>query len=687
MNRNLYDFDAVIDRRNTHATKFEDMDARFGRADLLPFWIADMDFPASPFIIDALRQRLDHAVLGYTSTPANFWQCIASWIERHYMWKPSAEHITFMPGMKKGIGLCINYFSKPGDGIVIQPPVYHSFRTVIEGNGRRVVENALVETSDGSYTMDLRGLERILECEKPAMMIVCNPHNPIGLQWDSDTLSQVASLCARHGVVLLSDEIYADLMLGGRTHIATASVSEEARQVTVTLGAPSKSFNIPGIVSAWCVIENDDLRNPFFAWLTANEFNTPPIDSMVATRAAYEHGAPWLQNIVAYLDSNVERVAAFIRSQVPQVRMHKPDATFAVWLDFRSLGLTQEQLVKLLIHSGRIALSDGTTFGACGEGFMRMNVAVPRSVLDEGLQRLKEAVQSQVGQPLSEPVKCSLPFVKMHGLGNDFVLIDCMDRALSDFENLAMQMCTRRKGVGADGLIVVCRSERGADCCMRIFNADGSEAQMCGNGIRCVAKYVYDYNIARREHLEIDTMSGIRSVRVFTGLDGKVQSVTVDMGVPEFAPEHIPVMHGGKEMIDALVTLGDRCINLSAVSMGNPHGVVFVETINDEMVHRLGPRLENHMMWPQRANIEFVRCIDYATLEMRAWERGAGETMACGTGACAAAVVAVRTGQASWPVAVRLTGGELVIDMDMATGHVLMTGPATTVYSGEFFQR
>ncbi len=684
MNRNLYNFDAVIDRRNTYATKFEDMDARFGRGDLLPFWIADMDFPASPFIIDALRQRLDHAVLGYTSTPTDFWECIISWLGRHHMWQPAIEHITFVPGMKKGIGLCINHFSKPGDGIVIQPPVYHSFRTVIEGNDRRVVENSLVETSDGSYTMDLLGLERIFEQERPAMMIVCNPHNPIGLQWDSETLSRVAALCHKAGVVLLSDEIYADLMLGGRKHIPTVSVSEDARMVTVTLGAPSKSFNIPGIVSAWCVIENEALRAPFFAWLSANEFNTPPIDSIVATRAAYEHGAPWLQSIVAYLDSNVERVAAFVRSQVPQVRMHKPDATFAVWLDFRSLGLSQHELVQLLINRGRIALSDGTTFGACGEGFMRMNVAVPRSVLDEGLQRLKEAVQSVVAVPESAPVKCSVPFVKMHGLGNDFVLIDCMDRVMTDFECLAVQMCTRHKGVGADGLIVVCRSERGAHCRMRIFNADGTEAQMCGNGIRCVAKYVYDYNIARHERLDIDTLSGIRSVRVFTGSDGKVESVTVDMGKPEFAPERIPVMHADSAMIDYPVSLGDSSIKLSAVSMGNPHGVVFVETLNDDIVHKLGRRLEHHCIWPEKANIEFVCPVNYATLEMRAWERGAGETMACGTGACAAAAVAVRTGRASWPVVVRLTGGQLVIDMDRTSGHILMTGPATTVYSGEF---
>ena len=225
MNHEEYNFDCVVDRHHTCATKFEEMDAKFGRHDLLPFWIADMDFPAPPCIIEALRNRLNHTVLGYTTPPAEFWQSITGWLKRRHNWTVDESEITFMPGLKKGLSLCINYFTSPGDKVVIQPPVYHSFHTVIEGNNRRVVTNPLKLGADGRYSMDLEDLERLAEHEKPAMMLVCNPHNPIGLQWDADTLRRVAEICHRHGIVLVSDEIYADMMLAGRRHIPTASVS------------------------------------------------------------------------------------------------------------------------------------------------------------------------------------------------------------------------------------------------------------------------------------------------------------------------------------------------------------------------------------------------------------------------------------------------------------------------------
>lgn len=201
---NSYNFDNVVDRHDTCATKIEEMDRKFGRHDLLPFWIADMDFEACPCIIDALRRRLDHAVLGYTSAPADFWNSIISWLDRRHGWHVQADEITFMPGLKKALSLCINYFSRPGDGILIQPPVYHSFRSVIEGNGRRVVANPLKLDSRGNYIMDFDNLEDVIASQRPAMMIICNPHNPIGLQWDKASLSRVASICRTQGIILVS---------------------------------------------------------------------------------------------------------------------------------------------------------------------------------------------------------------------------------------------------------------------------------------------------------------------------------------------------------------------------------------------------------------------------------------------------------------------------------------------------
>ena len=684
MDYEIYNFDCVVDRHDTCATKFEEMDEKFGRHDLLPFWIADMDFEACPAIIEALRTRLNHAVLGYTIPPEQFWASICSWLRRRHAWNVGTDEITFLPGLKKGLGLTINFFTRPGDAIVIQPPVYHSFRSVIEGNGRRVVTNPLRLGPDGRYSMDFDGLRELIYREKPAMMFLCNPHNPIGLQWDAQTLRRVASICREAGMVLVSDEIYGDMMLGGVRHIPTASVSPEAEDVTITLGAPSKTFNIPGIVSAWTVVKSPRLREPFFSWLSASEFNAPPIAAMVATEAAYEHGEAWLDQALEYLEANVEHAARFLARELPAVRMHRPQASFAVWLDFNVLGLPQPELMRLLVERARLALSEGSTFGAEGAGFMRMNIGVPRSILDLGLHRLREAVRSlEAGEDLGLAPERSVPFAKMHGLGNNFIYVDCTGRPDIDrLDRLAVEMSRPHTGVNTDGIIAILPSAV-ADCRMRIFNADGSEAQMCGNGIRCVAKYIFDNGfVGDKRIVSIETLSGVKTVEIHTGIDGRADTVTVDMGAPEMCPERIPVRFDGPEMVERPVMAGNECVAVTAVSMGNPHGVVFVDSFDGEIVTTLGPVLEKHEIWPENANIEFVRVDDLHTLSMRAWERGAGETMACGTGACAAAAAAVRTGRAQWPVTVRLIGGSLHIDSDTSTGHIHMTGPAVTLIQG-----
>ena len=531
-----YNFDNVVDRHNTDATKIEEMSVKFGRADLLPFWIADMDFEACPCILEALRKRLDQGVLGYTTVPESFWLSITSWLQRRHGWQVEPGEVTFLPGLKKGLSLCINFFSRPGDKVVIQSPVYHSFRSVIEGNGRKVATNPLLRDADGGYRMDFDGLSALIRRERPALMFLCNPHNPIGKQWDAGTLAKVASICRQHGVILISDEIYGDMMLGGKRHIPTASVSDDAAAVTVTLGAPSKTFNIPGIVSAWTVVKSPALRDPFFAWLAASEFNTPPIAAMVATQAAYDGGEQWLDQALGYLHGTALAVRDFLAGGLNVVSMSVPDASFAVWLDFRRLGMAQPDLVKALIGRARLALSDGASFGAEGEGFMRMNIGTPRSIVMEGLARMKDAFgQGRAGISAVGGQPADIKFVKMHGLGNDFVYVDCMERSLENLPELARQMSRRHVGVGADGIIAILPSSV-ADCRMRIFNADGSEAQMCGNGIRCVAKYIYDNGIVRKTRLSVETLSGIKTVEVHAGIDGLTDTVTVDMGLPKTAP-------------------------------------------------------------------------------------------------------------------------------------------------------
>lgn len=389
---NILDFDEVIDRRDSFATKFEELHQKYGRSDIMPLWIADMDFATPQVITDAIHRCIDSRVLGYTTAPDEFWRAITGWLERRHGWQLDRSEIDFLPGVKKGFGLTLNYFTEKNDKIVIQPPVYHSFRSVIEGNGRTVVDNPLIHNADGSYSMDLDSLEEIAAREHPAMVVICNPHNPIGVQWQADTLRRVADICSRHGMILLSDEIYGDLLLDRRSHIPTAMVSETAADVTVTLGAPSKTFNIPGISSAWTVVKSPHLRDGFFAWLQASEFDTPPTCAIAATTAAYSQCDNWLDCALDYIADNCRFACQYIKENIPGAAARVPHAGFGLWIDFNATGLSHDQLCDRMVNRGLLAMSGGTTFGPGGSGFMRLNVGVPRSELTEGLKRIQTAL-------------------------------------------------------------------------------------------------------------------------------------------------------------------------------------------------------------------------------------------------------------------------------------------------------
>ena len=386
-----YDFDCVIDRHGTCATKYDGLDQMFGRHDLTPLWIADLDFAVCPDITAALRRRLEHPVLGYSAAPDSYWQSIIDWERELHGFDITREELSFVPGVVKGIALAVNYFTKPGDGIVIQPPVYHPFRMVSEGNHRRVLENPLLRRGD-TYDMDLDGLEELVAREHPRMLILCNPHNPVGIQWDADILRRLASICRRAGMVVVSDEIHGDLMLGGRRHIPFASVSDDAAAISVTLGAPSKTFNIPGLVSSWMVVKDPALRRDYYHWLEVNEFNSPVLISTIGAEAAYRHGREWLRQMLAYVEDNVRFVADYLEHHVPGVRAVLPQASFLVWLDFRELGLSQQELMRLMLEEAHLALNDGAMFGTQGVGFVRLNVGTPRCVLRRALDSIRDAV-------------------------------------------------------------------------------------------------------------------------------------------------------------------------------------------------------------------------------------------------------------------------------------------------------
>ncbi len=387
-----YDFDKKVDRSGSDDLKHEVLAERYGRPDLLPLWVADMDFETPQFITDALRRRLDHSLFGYTITPKDFWPTVRQWIADHHQWAVQEEWMRFIPGIVKGIGMAINVFVKPDEKVIIQPPVYHPFRLTPEGNGREVVYNPLHENADGSYSMDFDNLERVAD-DKCRLLILSNPHNPAGIVWDVDTLRRLAAFCAARNIIVVSDEIHCDMALFGHKHTPFASVSDDAARCSITFGAPSKTFNIAGIVSSYAIVPDPTLRQKFFSWLTANELDEPHLFAPIATIAAFKHGEEWRKQMLQYIEGNIMFVEKFLGERLPQIKPLRPQASFLVWLDCRALGLDHDALNDLFVNGARLALNDGEMFGQGGQGFMRMNVASPRSVLAEALERLAAAVE------------------------------------------------------------------------------------------------------------------------------------------------------------------------------------------------------------------------------------------------------------------------------------------------------
>lgn len=387
----MYDFDKIVDRTGSGDLKHEALAERYGRADLLPLWVADMDFETPEFITDALRRRLEHSLFGYTVEPKDYWPTVQKWIKDHHGWDVKREWLSYIPGIVKGIGMVINVFTKPDEKVIIQPPVYHPFRLTPEGNGREVVYNPLKENSDGSYSMDFDNLEEVAD-DKCKVLILSNPHNPAGIVWDKDTLARLAEFCYDHNILVISDEIHCDMALWGNTHVPFATASDKAAQCSITFGAPSKTFNIAGIVSSYSIIPNDEIRNRFYTWLAANELNEAPMFSPIATIAAFRNGEQWRKAMLHYVEQNILFMEEYCKTHLPKIKPLRPEASFLVWLDCRALGLNHEQLIDLFVNKAHLALNDGEMFGKGGAGFMRVNVGTPRAILTKALEQLTEAV-------------------------------------------------------------------------------------------------------------------------------------------------------------------------------------------------------------------------------------------------------------------------------------------------------
>ncbi|MDR2691928.1 MAG: PatB family C-S lyase [Dysgonamonadaceae bacterium] len=385
-----YDFDEVIDRKGTYAVKTDVLQERYGRGDLIALWVADMDFRCGDFIIDALKERVEKGIFGYTCASDGYSESIIEWVKKQHQWEIRKEWLSYIPGIVKGIAFCVMKFTNPGDKVIIQPPVYHPFRLVPQRYSRQTVNNPLIE-DHGKYRMDLDGLKRIID-KDCKMLLLCNPHNPAGIIWDRETLQELAQICAENGILVVSDEIHADMGLFGHKHLPFAKVSQEAAGNSITFMAPSKTFNIAGIVSSYSIIPNPQIRESFYRYLHAGELDDGTVFAYVATEAAYRNGADWMRQMLDYVEGNILFTDHFLKRNIPQIKAVIPEASFLIWLDCRELGLKQPELVSLFVDKAHLALNDGEMFGEGGTGFMRMNAGCSRIVLKRALEQLYEAL-------------------------------------------------------------------------------------------------------------------------------------------------------------------------------------------------------------------------------------------------------------------------------------------------------
>lgn len=384
-----YDFDELLERRGTDSVKWDGVRDVWGRDDLLPLWVADMDFRTPPFVMDALQRQLSGGVLGYTRPCADWAPAICDWLLRRHGWQVETGWISFVPGIVRAQALALLCFTRPGDRVAVMNPVYHPFFLVTQRLEREVVFSPLV-LRDGHYHIDYARLEQDLDgCR---VLILCNPHNPGGRVWTEDELRRVADICHRRGVMVLSDEIHADLTLPGYRHHPFATVSPRAAAISLTFMAPSKAFNMPGLASSYAIAVDPGIRRRFQTFLEAGEFGEGHMLAYVGCAAAYREGEEWLGQLLDYIQGNIDFTEQFLKERIPAIGMIRPQASYLIFLDCRRLGLPQPELVNLFVDKAHLALNDGTMFGRGGEGFMRLNVGCPRSVLRRALEQLEQAV-------------------------------------------------------------------------------------------------------------------------------------------------------------------------------------------------------------------------------------------------------------------------------------------------------
>ncbi|WNC15654.1 MalY/PatB family protein [Brevibacillus brevis] len=387
-----YNFDKVIDRFHTASVKWDEQEKLFGQKDLLPLWVADMDFQLPAPVLEAMRARVDHGIFGYTERPESYYEAVIGWMQRRHGWQIQKEWICYCPGVVPALSYLVQSFTKPGEKVMIQPPVYPPFSGVVTANGREVVENPL-KYEDGRLTMDFDDMRSKMDPDVK-LFILCNPHNPGGRVWTREELTELGNICMENNVMVISDEIHGDLVLKGHTHIPFASISEEFAQHSIVCTAPSKTFNMAGLQTSNIIIANEEWRNAFQHTLNILSLRLTNTFGVVATESAYRYGDEWLDQLLEYLQGNLAFLTSFIESRIPKIKVVQPEATYLVWLDCRELGMDEKSLQRFLLTQAKVAVNQGYTFGQGGEQFIRLNIACPRSILEEGLKRIEQAVNS-----------------------------------------------------------------------------------------------------------------------------------------------------------------------------------------------------------------------------------------------------------------------------------------------------
>ncbi|HAJ32575.1 MAG TPA: cystathionine beta-lyase [Candidatus Atribacteria bacterium] len=390
-----YNFDEIIDRNKYHSVKWDELETTFGAIpkDVLPMWIADMEFRSPKPIIEAIKKANEHGIYGYTSRPLSYYQAIIDWMEKRHNWKIKKDWIAYSSGVVPALSLIIRAFCQPGDKVIVQPPVYYPFFRVIENNGCHIVNNPL-KLSNKKYFMDWEDLERKIDDPRAKLLIFCSPHNPVGRVWQKEELIILGEICLKHNIIVVSDEIHADILFKGYRHIPFASISLAFAHNSITCTAPSKTFNLAGLQTSSIIIPNKKYYKIYKNILDSLALDENNVFGLVALEAAYRNGEEWLEQLLSYLNENLEFLMKYFKERIPKIKVIKPEGTYLVWLDCRQLGFNAKDLNNFMIKKAGVALDDGYWFGTEGKGFMRINIACPRSFLEEGLKRIERAVSS-----------------------------------------------------------------------------------------------------------------------------------------------------------------------------------------------------------------------------------------------------------------------------------------------------